>query len=381
MNRLLARMDKPLFIIMLILFITGLIMIFSASTITSFMRFQASPYSFFIKQGLFLIIGLLTFFFIIKIPLKNYKNYIGILMGGIIFSLFFLFIYATTINYSLSWYRIGGFFSIQPSEFAKVILILFLAIYYNTNKTELNKYRVVLLPLGLALLIVSLVLFQPDLGTAVILASLTLFLFLAIPVDRTLKSKIINLLFGMVIVMFLVIIASGKTFLSSTQRERLYFQNPCQRYETSGYQVCNGYIAINNGGLFGVGLGKSTQKYLYLPEAHTDFIFAIVIEELGLIVGLVILFLLLVVLYRILIIARRSHHLRDAVIAYGVFFYILLHIIVNLTGLLGLLPLTGVPLPFFSYGGSYTLNLFIALALVQRVNIETYYHNKNKSLR
>ena len=124
----------------------------------------------------------------------------------------------------------------------------------------------------------------------------------------------------------------------------------------------------------GVGLGNSTQKYLYLPEAHTDFIMAIILEELGLIVGIVIMIIYTIILTSIIRIAYRSHNLMGSVIAYGTAVYIFLHIVVNLTGLLGLLPLTGVPLPFLSYGGSYALNLAILLALVQRVEIE----NKRK---
>ena len=134
--------------------------------------------------------------------------------------------------------------------------------------------------------------------------------------------------------------------------------------------MCNGYIAINNGGLTGVGIGKSTQKYLYLPEPYTDFIFDIIIEELGVLVGIVILLLYMLVLYRILAIGRQSSSNTGAIICYGVAIYIFLHIAVNLTGILGLVPLTGVPLPFMSYGGSFTICLIIALAAVQKVAIE-----------
>ena len=138
----------------------------------------------------------------------------------------------------------------------------------------------------------------------------------------------------------------------------------------TGSQVCNGYIAINNGGLTGVGLGNSTQKYLYLPEPYTDFIYAIIVEELGVIVGIIILLLYMVLLYRILMIGRKSFTTRGALICYGVAGYIFIHIAVNLTGMFGLFILTGVPLPFMSYGGSFTWSLLGALTLVQRVNIE-----------
>ena len=116
--------------------------------------------------------------------------------------------------------------------------------------------------------------------------------------------------------------------------------------EESGYQVCNGYIAIHNGGLFGVGLGASTQKYLYLPAAHTDFIFAIITEELGLIGGGCVLIAYIFLLFRILVIARNATNLRNSIIAFGTFAYILSHITINLGGLLAIIPLTGVPYRF-----------------------------------
>ena len=150
------------------------------------------------------------------------------------------------------------------------------------------------------------------------------------------------------------------------------FKRPCDRILENGSQVCNCYIAINNGGLTGVGLGNSTQKYLYLPEPYTDFIFAIVVEELGIITGIVVILLYMIVLYRILVIGRKAKNNRGAVMCYGIAFYIFIHIAVNLLGIMGIIPLTGVPLPFLSYGGSFTISLIAALAIVQKVAIESH---------
>ena len=168
--------------------------------------------------------------------------------------------------------------------------------------------------------------------------------------------------------------------LNSRQLSRLEFQNPCSRYaEDTGYQVCNGFIAIHNGGLFGVGLGNSTQKYLYLPEAHTDFIFPILIEELGAIVGILVLLGYLFILYRILKIGKEARgNIRNMILCYGTFALILLHLIVNLMGVLALIPLTGVPMPFLSYGGSFAINLIMLLFVVERV---AYENNKLKMQR
>ena len=152
---------------------------------------------------------------------------------------------------------------------------------------------------------------------------------------------------------------------------RLVFKDPCSRYtEPTGYQVCNGLIAMKNGGLLGRGLGNSTQKYLYLPESHTDFIFPIIIEELGLVSGVVIILVYGLILFRIFRIAKQSETLRCSIIAYGVFWYLALHILINLLGILALIPLTGVPLPFLSYGGSFTANIVIMIFVVERACAE-----------
>ena len=157
------------------------------------------------------------------------------------------------------------------------------------------------------------------------------------------------------------------------QISRLDFAYPCsqEKFYTTGNQVCNSYIAFNNGSLTGKGLGNSTQKYLYLAESHTDFIFAIIVEEFGFIGAILIILLYIILLYKIISIGNKSTSSRGAIICYGVAIYIFLHISINLLGIMGWLPLTGIPLPFLSYGGTFTLCLIIALSMVQRVAIES----------
>ena len=156
---------------------------------------------------------------------------------------------------------------------------------------------------------------------------------------------------------------------TSRQESRFAFTNPCSRsLAKTGYQVCNAYIAINNGGLFGRGFGQSTQKFLYLPEAYTDFVFPIVVEEIGLLGATGVLLAYLLLLFQILVIARNATNLQDSIIAFGTFSYILVHILINLAGVLALIPMTGIPLPFLSYGGSFLLNLFVLLGLTLRVS-------------
>jgi len=223
------------------------------------------------------------------------------------------------------------------------------------------------------IIIFVLVAIQPDLGTASVIFGIVVMIFYALPLKRATRGPINRIFLGGIILVALALILTGGSFLRDYQLKRFEFLDPCKRYEEeTGYQLCNSLIAFNNGGLTGKGIGKSTQKYLYLPESHTDFIFPITVEEWGFLVGLLIIFLYLFMLYRILNIAKRATNLGNSIIAYGVFAYILIHISINLIGVMGIGPLTGVPLPFLSYGGSFTLTLLFSMGLVQRVHYESY---------
>lgn len=371
MKKIFSKLDKPLLIVTLILLIFGLIMILSASSMESYMRYNYSPYHYFIRQLIFLVIGGFAFIFTILFPTKNYNTLSKILLFVITILLMGLLVYGYTANNAVSWYKIGPI-TFQPSEFAKIVCILYLATYYSKNKNELNNQWSILKPLIFIDLIAGLVIVQPDLGTAVIIGLISLMIFYAIPIDKSLRSIITKIFAGGILLVFLILITTGGSFLQDYQKERLNFIDPCERYqEDSGYQLCNSFIAFKNGNIIGKGLGSSTQKYLYLPESYTDFIFPIIVEEWGLVVGITILLLYMFILYRIIRLARRANNLRNSLICYGIFAYLVLHIMVNLMGVMGLIPLTGVPLPFLSYGGSYSICLMIAIGLLERVSIET----------
>ena len=380
MKKIISKLDKPLLIVTIIFFIFGLIMILSASSMESYMRYNYSPYHYFFRQFIFLGVGLIVFLFMIIFPTKNYKKLDKVLLGIIILSLVGLIFYGHVANQAVSWYKIGPF-AIQPSEFAKILIIIYLAVYYSKNKDKLDNQWNIIKPMIFIIIIAVLVALQPDMGTATIIGLMALFMFYAAPMDKK-NRKIFNKIFiGGIILVILVLIVAGGKFLQSYQLDRFNYFNPCDRYqEKTGYQLCNSFIAFKNGGINGQGLGGSTQKYLYLPESYTDFIFPIVVEEWGLIVGIAIILIYMFVLFRIIQIARRANNLRNSLLCYGVFIYILLHIMINLLGVMGVIPLTGVPLPFLSYGGSYTICLMIALGLVQRVSIETNNH-KQKELK
>lgn len=370
MKRVFKYLDKPLLIISIILFVVGLIMVFSSSNVTAYMTHAASPYNYFIKQGAFLLVGLIFSLIMIKFNTKLYGILSWTLFLGVGVSLFALLFIGKTKNQAISWYDLG-LFSFQPSEFIKVISIIWMAEYYEKNKDNLSSYWVSLFPLFTCGIIAILIFVQPDLGTTIIYLVIVFAIFLAEPVPKSIKTKLIFGGVGAIVLATFALLSSGKQLILERQLERLNFTRPCDRLLDTGNQVCNGYIAINNGGLTGKGLGNSTQKYLYLPEPYTDFIFTITVEELGSAIGVLIIILYMVVLYRILAIGRKSYTNRGSTICYGVAVYIFCHIAVNLMGIFGLIPMTGVPLPFMSYGGSFTICLIAAITAVQRVSVET----------
>jgi len=379
MKKILRNIDKPLLIVSSILFVIGLIMIFSASNVTAFMKYAASPYNYFLKQTIFLVISVVASLFVIRFSSKSYHIIFNMLVYVIIGLLAFVLLYGSVKNQSIRWIDLG-FFSIQPSEFAKIIMMVWMACFYDKHKDDLSKAIKVFYPLIVAGIVAFLIMIEPDLDTTIIYVLLIASVFFMAPIAKEIRNKVLMIMFGLLGVILLVVVVSGNNLLTPGQQARLTnFRNPCseEKFYSSGNQVCNGYIAINNGGLMGTGLGNSTQKYLYLPEAHTDFIFAIIMEEIGFIGSLVIFVLYFLLIGRIIKIAKDSHTTRGFLICMGVAVYIILHIIVNLGGMFGLMPTTGVPLPFMSYGGSFLMCLVLALAFVQRISVENRLYKEN----
>lgn len=384
MKKVLANLNYPLLILMVVYAIFGTIMIFSASNVAAVLRYQVPTNYFFIRQILWLILGFLVGIIALFIPTDKYKYFSKLAMGGIIALLCAVFIVGSVGGGAQSWYTIG-IANFQPTELSKIVLIVYLAVYYQKVNRMNSKGKMTFWDLFKPLIYVCvmflLIAKQPDLGGASIILIIAALVFLSLPYGKKQKMKVYEIAFVGIGILAFTLLLFGKNIIHSYQVSRvLNFTNPCQRYaDDTGYQVCNGYIAIHNGGLTGVGLGNSSQKYLYLPEAHTDFIFPIICEELGLLVGIVVVIGYFIMLFIILNIAKETKILRNSILAYGVFAYFLAHILINLMGVLGLIPLTGVPLPFLSYGGSYNICVVIALFIVQRVNYENRMVLENQS--
>ena len=381
MKTLFQKIDKPLFFLSLIYTILGLVMVLSASSVSAVLRYNVSSSYFFVRQLLFMgaawFVGL---FFILKIPTKKYRFLAPIYLFGTISLLFLVFGYGAIAGGAQSWLDLG-FFNLQPTEFVKTALILYMAVFYEKSIKKRKPFAYNFIPIIFAVIAFFLVAMQPDFGGAVIIAGIVFFTFLTVPFEKESSVQIIKFVGVAGLLAAAILLYSGSDIFNSTQLARLKFQNPCERYmEDTGYQVCNGFIAYHNGGLFGVGLGNSSQKYLYLPEAHTDFIFPILVEELGLIVGILIILGYVYMLYRILKIAKNADSIRNAIVCYGTFIYLLMHLLINLMGTLALVPLTGVPLPFLSYGGSFNMNVVAMLFVVQRIAVENKQNAEKRAL-
>ncbi len=381
MKALFQKIDKPLFFISLIYTILGLVMVLSASSVSAVLRYNVSSSYFFVRQLLFMgaawFVGL---FFILKIPTKKYHYLAPIYLFITLSLLFLVFGYGVIAGGAQSWLDLG-FFNLQPTEFIKTALILYMAVFYEKSIKKRKPFAYNFIPIIFAVIAFFLVAMQPDFGGAVIIAGIVFFTFLSVPFEKESSVQIIKFVGIAALIAAVILLYSGSDIFNSTQLARLKFQNPCERYmEDTGYQVCNGFIAYHNGGVFGVGLGNSSQKYLYLPEAHTDFIFPILVEELGLIVGILVIFGYVYMLYRIIKIAKNVDCIRNSIICYGTFIYLLMHLLINLMGTLALIPLTGVPLPFLSYGGSFNMNVIAMLFVVQRIAIENKQNAEKRAL-
>lgn len=377
MIKILKNLDKKLLIVSLILFGMGVVMIYSSSNVTAYMD-DALPSAYFVRQLFFLGTGFIISLIILKFNTRTYSliSWLGTFAIAII--LVCLFLYGTAVNGVYGWIGYNGF-GVQPSEFVKISIIVLLASYYDQNKNYSNDFKKMLIPLGVVFLVTLFIVLQKDLGTAFIFLVLSLCIFFMSPCSKKIKRGVFLLGVFCLFCLVAVLLIGGDKVLDSNKLERFNYSKPCERYLDSGNQLCNAYIAINGGGLFGKGLGNSTQKYLYLPESHTDFIFAIFVEECGL-VGVGVLFCLYIFLIlRIVGIGSKSDRVMYRLICYGVAIYIFLHIIINLGGVMGVIPITGVPLAFISYGGSFCWCTIIALTLVQRVQYEMKVDNLKKS--
>jgi len=349
------KADVALLLAVIFLTLFGLFMIYNASSYVAFRDF-GDKYSYVKNQFYWVILGFGILGIVSFFDYRKYYNLALPILLASIFLLFLVFIPGLSIEAlgAKRWINFG-FFVLQPSEVVKLALTIYLAAWFSTK--EKGRFLAFLLLIGLVL---GLVMLQPDMGTAIIILGL---------------SVIIYFLSGGSVLHILAlapVVGLGGIALILFEPYRLArlmtFLNPDQNIQGSSYHLRQILIALGSGGVFGVGLGNSLQKYSYLPEATTDSIFAIMAEEIGFIGVLVFLAIVLFIIYRGFYIALRAKDTFGKLLAGGITSFIAIQTLVNLGAQTALLPLTGVPLPFISYGGSaLTINL-ISIGILMNIS-------------
>ena len=382
-KRILRNFDFPLFLVYLVLCLFGLVMIYSASMGASVERYYAEADNFFKKQILNISIALPAFFVAAFFPYKNYKR-----KKLMIFAVLSMFVLLFLVHFIGTGAHVGvnswlqtPLGKLQPSEVSKIVIIVYFSSVF-AKKFEAgtidNINQSIAPPIGILIVAVGSIMLETDIGASLIIVVVALSVLLASGIKKRTFFKLSGIISIGMLFAGLILYFKWKDIMTPGRMGRiLSFVNPFDYALGSGYQVSNGYIAIGTGGLKGLGLGNSIQKMGYLPEPHTDVIMAVISEELGLVGALIVIGGLGFIVMRALSIALRAQDPQARMLAAGIGSLIGIQTFVNLGGLTGLIPLTGVTLPFISYGGTSIILLSLALGILMNVSMFVKYE-KNK---
>ncbi len=356
--------DKALIGIIAIILLIGLAVLSSASAVVAYYKFGDSYYYF--KHQLFgLALGLIAFYFLSKINYHTWKKYA---FGFLIFSIFLLilvFIPGLSAHYgkARSWINVFGF-SLQPSEFVKLSFLFYLAAWLERRKTRLKHIEEGIGPFVVVLGFIGiLMLMQPDIGTLSIIAATSLIVYFV----GGGKVKHISVIMLLGTLAFVIMI-----FLKPYQMNRFKCMfDPTFSTNDICYQTNQSLIAVGSGGIVGRGIGQSRQKFMYLPEVSGDSIFAIIAEEVGFVFSSILVVLYLILFYRGVLIARSAPDDFGKILAIGIVSWISIQAMINIGGIINLMPMTGVPLPLISYGGSSIMSSLAALGVLVNISKHT----------
>jgi cell division protein FtsW len=348
-----VSVDRWLFTVTMLLVFVGLVMVFSASAVMARERF-GSPYAFLLKQLIWAAAGLAAMVVAMRVDYRRYQHpaLVFSLLGLTTLLLISVFFLDRSHN-THRWIHAGGF-SFQPSELAKPVLILFLAYFLEGRSKTINDWRNTLAPAAVPVVVLlGLIVLQPDLGTAIACAGIVAcILYVA-----GMRLRYFACGFGALLVPLYFLI-----FHVSFRRDRiLAFMNPYAERQKAGFHLIQSLIAVGTGGITGTGLMEGKQKLFYLPEPHTDFIFAVTAEELGLVGALFVVTLFAIFLWRGMRVSWRTEDSFGRYLAAGITSMVVLQAFINISVVLGMMPTKGIPLPLVSYGGS---SLFVTLACV-----------------
>jgi cell division protein FtsW len=357
------RPDPWLSLTVFALLVWGLISVYSASVVISLSQF-GTPYHYLIRQAIALVIGVGAWFLVQHIDYHQWKKYTPWLIGISFFLLIAVLLplhsIAPSIGGAKRWLFFGPI-NFQASEIVKLFFVVYIAAWLASNKEKITDFAKGAVPFWLLFGSVAvLLLLEPDLGTALIFLGMGLVLFF---VAGAKWSQIVSVVvIGVAAILLLSVV-------SPYRMNRLTaFLNPASDPQGIGYQEKNVSIAIGSGGLWGEGFGNSKEKYFYLPEAHTDSIFAVVAEELGFLRSVPLIVLFAFLFWRGIMVAKNAPDDLGRFLALGIVSWFALQVMINLGGMLGVLPLTGVPLPFFSYGGTALIVSLIAVGILLNIS-------------
>ncbi len=345
-----------------IIIVFGLAALMSASGPLAYDKFHDS-YFFVKRQILFgLIPGLTLGYFLLKLNYEKWRKYstVPYLIAVFLLALVFVPGIGLIINGAKSWINILGY-NFQPSEVAKLGLIIFAAYLLSDRKRNLNDWQMGLMPiLTLLLPIIGLVAAQPDIGTLSIMIVILFFMLLEARVPK--KYLIVLAMVGVVVFTFMI-------FLKPYRMQRItIFMHPELDPQGIGYQVNQAFLAVGSGGFWGLGIGQSRQKFQYLPEVNSDSIFAIIAEETGFLISAGLIVLILLISLRGLQIAKNTKNEFGRLLVVGIVVWLAWQSFLNIGAMVGVMPLTGVPLPFVSHGGSALMAELAAVALVLNIS-------------
>ncbi|KGA97012.1 stage V sporulation protein E [Alkalihalobacillus alcalophilus ATCC 27647 = CGMCC 1.3604] len=353
--------DYILLILILSLLVIGMIMVYSASAAWATYRFDDS--FFFLKRQLFFAgLGIFAMFFIMNIDYWTWKS----LAKMMVIVCFILLIIVLIPGVGLvrggaqSWLGVGAF-SIQPSEFMKMAMIVFLAKFLSENQKHITSFKKGLVPsLSIVMLAFGMIMMQPDLGTGAVMVGTSVVMIFV--VGARISHFVMLGLIGLAGFAGLIISAPYRI------KRITSFLDPWEDPLGSGFQIIQSLYAIGPGGLMGMGLGESRQKYFYLPEPQTDFIFAILAEELGFIGGVIVLLLFAFVFWRGIRIALEAQDLFGSLLAIGIISMVAIQVMINVGVVTGLIPVTGITLPLLSYGGSSLTLMLVSLGVLLNIS-------------
>ncbi len=351
--------DKVLILSVLLMLLFGLLMVYSSTMILAKEKYGDSLF-FFKKQIIFLVIGLflMTFIALFKYPIYLNKNVVIFIMVFVVAGLIMVFL-TGKINNSYRWIRFAGI-SIQPSEFAKIAVVLYMSLILGKHNSDVNNLRKLFVLLLPVLAIELLILKEPDYGSFFLIL-LIVFILLFV---SGIKLKYLFASFLVLVPFSAIIIMLNPERLTRV----LAFLNPEKYYNTIGYQAAQSIYAVGSGGIFGQGLGNSTQKLYFLPYAYTDFIFSIISEEIGFIGAFALIVLFAIFLIRGIAIAKFSGNKHTYLLVIGLTFMIVAQALINISVTIGIFPTKGIPLPFISIGGSSLVATLLICGIILNVS-------------